>query len=126
MKVIIASSRSITDYEKLLSAIYQSKLIHWEITEVVSGTARGVDKLGERYAKEKNIPLKQFPAQWGKYGKSAGYKRNQEMAGYADAAIILWDGKSKGTKHMYEIAKRYHMKVLFLDYSKVEDNNENK
>ena len=71
---------------------------------MVSGTARGVDSLGEAWAKHNNIPIKQFPADWTKHGKSAGYLRNQIMAEYAEACIVFWDGESKGAKHMFDIA----------------------
>jgi len=108
MKVIIAGSRSVTDYDSMLYAINGCKYV---ITEVVSGAARGVDKLGERYAKENNIPVTSFPADWDTYGRSAGYKRNLKMAEYADALIAIWDGKSKGTKHvidtMIKLGKMY-------------------
>lgn len=78
--VIIAGPRTIIDYELLLNAI---KLSDIEITEVVSGNAKGVDSLGERYAKENNIPLKVFPADWKTYKKAAGPIRNSGMAQYA-------------------------------------------
>jgi hypothetical protein len=97
MKVIVAGSRDITNREIIVNAIESSK---FEITEIVSGTARGVDKLGEKYGLTYNIPIIMFPANWNKYGKSAGYIRNTEMAKYADALIAIWDGKSSGTKHM--------------------------
>ena len=97
MKVIIAGSRSVTDLKHVLEAISQSK---YQITEVVSGTARGVDQLGETFANQNGIPIKQFPAEWSKYGLSAGPKRNVQMAEYADALIAVWDGVSRGTKHM--------------------------
>ncbi len=108
MKLIIAGSRNITDYQILVNVI---KLSGLNITEVVSGTAYGVDKMGERWAKENNIPIKQFPANWSAYGKSAGYRRNEEMADYADGLLALWDGESKGTKHMINIAKAQGLKV---------------
>jgi hypothetical protein len=97
MKVIIAGSRDIKDWEAVYTAIDNSK---FSITEVISGTARGVDQYGELWAKAHNIPIKQFPANWEKYGKSAGARRNAEMATYADALIAVWDGKSKGTFNM--------------------------
>ena len=74
--------------------------------EIVSGTAMGADRLGERYAKENGYKLKRFPAEWDKYGKSAGYRRNAEMAKYADACVVFWDGVSRGTKHMIDLANR--------------------
>lgn len=77
MKVIIAGSRSITDFSIVEKAIEESE---WkdEITEVVSGTAKGVDKLGERWAMNNNIKITQFPAEWKKYGRNAGPIRNKK------------------------------------------------
>lgn len=97
LKVVIAGSRGITDYNLVEVAIAQSD---FSIGEVVSGCARGVDTLGERWAKSANIPIKQFWPDWGRFGRAAGKYRNSEMAAYADAAIILWDGESKGTLDM--------------------------
>ena len=108
MKTIIAGSRNITEYATLIKAL---KKVDWEITTVLSGTARGVDKLGEIFAKENNIPLEKYPAEWDKYGKSAGYKRNLVMAENAEALLALWDGQSKGTKHMIDIAKKHSLKI---------------
>jgi uracil-DNA glycosylase family 4 len=99
MKVIVAGSRTITDYQKVKELIKVSGFV---IDEIVSGAARGVDLLGERYAKENNIPIKQFKADWDTYGKRAGYLRNVQMAEYADALVAVWDGISSGTKHMID------------------------
>lgn len=79
--------------------------------EIVSGAARGADALGERYAAERGLAVKQFPADWDRYGRSAGYRRNAEMAEYADAAVVFWDGKSKGSKHMINLAKEKGLPV---------------
>jgi len=111
MKTIIAGSRDIVDYDELVHCLEQ---LDFNITEVVSGTARGVDRLGERWAEENNIPVKRFPANWNKYGKRAGFLRNEEMAEYAEAVVILWDGKSKGTKHMYNTAVKKKMPVALF------------
>ena len=101
MKTIIAGSRNITNYQLLEKSIKDSD---FEITEVICGGARGVDNLGKKWAIENQIPVKMFPAQWNKFGKSAGYKRNIEMAEYGESLIALWDGISFGTKHMIDIA----------------------
>jgi hypothetical protein len=103
MRVIIAGSRSITDYDFVCRVIEESC---FDVTEVVSGTARGVDQLGERWAKDNGIPVAHFPADWDKYGKSAGYVRNTDMGDYADALIAVWDGESRGTNHMVDIMSR--------------------
>jgi len=99
MKVIIAGSRDITDMNLLLCAL---DIYPIDITEVVSGGANGVDRLGEEWAKEHNVPLTIFPAEWDKYGKIAGPIRNGNMAFYADALVAIWDGKSRGTKNMVD------------------------
>ena len=103
MKVIIAGSRTIPQEVAVINGLNKSG---FKPTEIVSGTAKGADQAGERYAKHKNIPIKQFPADWDNYGKSAGYKRNAEMAKYADALLAIWDGKSKGTKHMIDLMEK--------------------
>lgn len=108
MKTIIAGSRGITDYFIIASAVEQS---NFQITEVVSGAARGVDKLGEKYAVLNSIPIKQFIPDWNGLGKRAGFVRNAQMADYADALIAIWDGESRGTKHMIDDATKKGLKV---------------
>jgi ABC-type enterochelin transport system substrate-binding protein len=115
MKVIIAGGRNFNDYDKLRESC-DNILINQEEVEVVSGTSSGADTLGERYAQEKGYKIEKFPAQWDLYGKSAGYKRNQQMAEYADGLIAFWDGKSKGTKHMIDIATNKGLKVRVVRY----------
>ncbi len=109
MKTIIAGGRDIYDYDVVHHAI---ALSNFEITEVVSGGARGVDHLGETYARIKNIPVKVFPADWTKHGRKAGPIRNAEMAGYADALVAIWDGASKGTGNMIVQARNKGLNVF--------------
>ena len=115
MKVIIAGGRNFRDYDKLRESC-DNILVNQKEVEIVSGTAVGADTLGERYAQEKDYEVKKFTAQWDLYGKSAGYKRNQQMAEYADGLIAFWDGKSKGTKHMIDIANKMGLKVRVIRY----------
>ena len=115
MKIIIAGSRNFNDYN-LLKTSCDNLLTQFTNIEIVSGTARGADKLGERYAREKGYDIKQFPANWDKFGKSAGYIRNDEMAQYSDMLIAFWDGTSKGTKHMIDLANKRGIKVEIVNY----------
>jgi hypothetical protein len=108
VKTIIAGSRDIVSYGEVEAAV---KASGFTVTQVVSGSARGADQLGERYASENRLPIKQFIPDWDRIGKSAGYRRNEDMARYAEAAIILWDGASKGTKHMIDFATKQGLKV---------------
>lgn len=102
MKTIIAGSRNITDYNTVLEAVADSGFV---ISEVVSGTARGVDTLGEQLAREFGFPVIRFPADWDTYGRRAGHIRNRLMAEYADALIAVWDGYSTGTRNMIDTAQ---------------------
>lgn len=111
-KTIIAGSRSITTYKIVADAIRDSG---FKITEVVSGTARGVDSLGELWATINRIPCVRFPAKWHLYGRAAGSKRNKEMAQYANALIAVWDGQSKGTQNMIRTAQNFGLRVYVYD-----------
>ena len=115
-KVIIAGSRSFQN-QPLLKEYADYKLSYIkDAIEIVSGGAKGADSLGERYAKEKGYLLKIFLADWEQYGKAAGYLRNVQMAEYADALLAFWDGKSRGTMHMIQIAYNYGLKVGIKHY----------
>ena len=102
MKVIIAGSRNVNDKKLVADALRTYQRIG-KITEIVCGEARGVDAIGRQLAEAQHIPVKSFPADWQKYGKPAGYIRNKEMAMYADALVAIWDGESRGTRHMIDI-----------------------
>ena len=115
IKVIVAGGRDFEDYE-LLSQKCNDLLINQPNVEIVSGVAKGADTLGAKWAKENHHDLKEFPAQWNKYGKSAGYRRNYEMSQYADALIAFWDGTSRGTSHMIQSMRAKGLKVRIVRY----------
>lgn len=110
-RVIIAGGRNFNDY-KLLCEVMDILLSNITDTiQIVCGMARGADTLGERYAKDRGYEIAYFPADWETYGKSAGYKRNEQMAQNADALVAFWDGVSRGTKHMINLANKYGLNV---------------
>lgn len=114
--VIICGSREFQDYNLLKEKCdyYLSKRISsGQKVVVISGGARGADSLGERYAKERGLECKVFPADWDRYGKSAGYRRNVVMAEIGNACIAFLSGYSenKGTKSMISLARRSHLLV---------------
>lgn len=122
-KLIIAGTRSFNDYELLrsiLSTLFMKRrcwTINWN-EEIVSGGAPGADTLAVRYATEADIPFKVFPTDWKKYGRSAGPRRNRQMAEYADAAIVFWDGKSRGTQNMIQQMRELGKPVEVVIYPK--------
>jgi len=108
VKTIISGSREITDPRIVEEAILRSK---FHITEIVSGACRGVDQMGEDWARVNNLPVSKFPADWKTHGRAAGPMRNARMACYADSLIAVWDGKSRGTKNMIDLARQHGLQV---------------
>ena len=124
MKLLIAGSRSYSNQlirvVTLLDQILDSEPSYagdgwWDrldITEVISGCASGIDHAGIVWAENHSIPVKKMPADWKKFGVSAGFKRNEEMAKLCDYGIIIWDGKSHGTNHMTDMMNKYDKEFL--------------
>jgi hypothetical protein len=125
-RVIIAGGRDFDDF-RFLCKKCMFKLQDKTNVVIVSGTAKGADQLGEKFAKFMGYEIKQFPANWD-LGLVAGMLRNREMAEYADALIAFWDGKSKGTKNMIEEAQKRNLQVAIYYYNqeKEEDGKKNK
>ena len=112
-RIVVAGTRDFEDYgiarefiDMCISDIRQKyKLVF------VSGCCRGADMLGERYAKENGFEIERHPADWERFGRSAGPRRNKEMAEMSDYVICFWDGKSRGTASMISYAKALNKQV---------------
>lgn len=127
MRTIVAGSRTINQVEDTVYIIAQNGHIqarnayqivedaivrsNFDVTTVVSGTADGVDRMGELWALNNGIPLVFYPPNWREHGKKAGYVRNKAMAENADALVAVWDGESPGTKMMIDLAKKKGLHV---------------
>lgn len=118
IRVIVAGSRDFNDFslvEKSLMMYFKENQLHRNDIEIISGTARGADRLGEIFANKYGLKLTKFPADWNYYGKSAGYVRNEQMAKYANkengVLFAFWNGTSRGTKHMIDLAKKYNLQI---------------
>lgn len=112
-KVIIAGTRTFDNYkllDEILSKFYK------EPVEIVCGGAHGVDNMGRLWAIKHEYPYKMFIPKWQEEGKIAGFNRNVEMADYADEAICIWNGISKGTEHMINIMKGIGKPVRVITY----------
>ena len=126
LRIIIAGSRDFNDYNLLKTSIKNilkdASLVGINKIKIISGTARGSDKLGERFAKQFKLEVVKFPADWDRFGKRAGYIRNEEMAKYSVAdnnygmLVAFWDGKSRGTKHMIDLAKKHGLEVHVIRF----------
>lgn len=105
MILLIAGSRSFNDYEFLKEKI-DSLTANVKITKIITGGEIGTDQLAEQYAKEKNIKVEIKKPRW-KIGRSAGYLRNEDMVRNSNSVICFWDGRSRGTKHILQLAEAY-------------------
>lgn len=117
-KVIIAGGRDFGDFELLTTRcdLYLQDVVAKTKVEVVCGQAKGADALGKQYAQMRGYPVKSFPADWNLHGKAAGPIRNEQMAKYANALIAFWDGESRGTKNMIDLAHANGLVVRVVRY----------
>ena len=104
-RVVVAGSRNFDDYDKL-SAELDKFLAGKKNVVIVSGTARGADRMGEQYAAEHGYKIDQFPAEWGKYHQGAGPIRNLLMVKTSDAVVAFWDNQSSGTRNIIDCARQ--------------------
>lgn len=115
MKIIIAGGRDFKDYESLKS-VCDDILPQFENVSLISGTAKGADRLGERYAREHGYKVEKFPADWQAFGNRAGVIRNRKMAEYADGLIAFWNNESRGTKNMIKEANLEELMIVVSYY----------
>jgi len=115
MRLIIAGGRDFNDYDLLCDEVSRFIGNTSDVT-IVSGLARGADTLGCKYAQEAGYHIDGFAAEWNKYGRGAGLKRNKLMAKNADSLIAFWDGNSRGTMHMIDYAHEKGLKVKVVQY----------
>lgn len=128
LRLIVAGTRTFLEQQLFYSTLdtllsdypeYKYKIV------IVSGCAKGADSMAIAYAKDHDYEIKKFPAEWDKLGKSAGVRRNIQMAQYASdikhtgLLVAFWDGKSPGTKHMIDTAIRYKIPVEVIRYTEV-------
>jgi hypothetical protein len=116
MNFALIGTRSFFDY-----VLMKTVLSQYKIDKIISGGARGADKLSEKYAKENNIEIEIFPADWNKYGKAAGFKRNYDIIDNCDVVIAFWNGESSGTKHSLTYGKKLKKHIVIIEYLKIKD-----
>ena len=111
MKVIVAGSREFTDYQVVCRVLHAHRQ---QITQIITGGARGADRLGYRWSWKHQVPHKLFRADWERFGKSAGVRRNHQMAQAGDVLIAFWDGQSPGTAHMVQCMRQLGKPVVVI------------
>jgi len=113
-KVIVAGGRKFSGAARMAEKLDTYLANHMGDAMILSGGAIGADRMGESYAHKRELECIRIPAPWDELGKSAGYVRNDFMAQHADACIVFWDGKSRGTKHMIDcsIKRRIPLRVI--------------
>ena len=111
MKLIIAGSQTFTDYQRLCQTL---ALERSRITQVLTGGARGAEQLGYRWAWKHQVKHQLFRADWERFGKSAGVRRNYQMAQASDMLLAFWDGRSAGTQHMISCMQQLGKPVVVI------------
>ena len=114
IKIVIAGTRCFDKYDEAENFIQECLCKYKPFDSIImSGGCSGADRIGEIFAKKNGFEIERYPAEWHRFGRAAGPKRNQTMAEKCDAVICFWDGKSKGSASMIEYAKRYK-KTVFI------------
>ena len=117
-KLIVAGGRDFQDYNRLelvILALSSYALADKDIS-IVTGMAKGADRLAYQFAKQNKVVCYEYPADWEKHGKSAGYIRNIEMGKASDGLLAFWDGASRGTKHMIDTMTKMGKWVHVIQY----------
>lgn len=116
-RVVIGGCRDYENYEVFCKYvdIYLSRIGKENKIVIVSGHCSGVDVMAERYAKENGYAVEIYPADWKKYGRAAGPKRNKLMVETADYVIAFWDGRSRGTKSLIDYAVKLKKPMRVVD-----------
>ena len=117
MKVGIIGSRGFNNYE-LVDEVMNEHIDKVEV--IVSGGAKGADTIGELWAKQNNKNLLIFKPEWGKFGKRAGFIRNQDIVKNSDLVLAFWDGQSKGTKNSIDLCEKFGIPVKVIYYNEIE------
>ena len=118
-KVVVAGTRTFHDYKLLRDEL--DRLLSRKLPDVIiiSGGAKGADKIAEQYAHYHDLEMWVMLADWDKHGRAAGPLRNQEMAKVADAVVVFWDGVSRGTMHMIDAARAKKKSLRIIRYTEL-------
>ncbi len=98
MKTAIIGSRGIRN-------LRLEQFLPEDVSEIISGGARGVDALAAEYADIHEIPLKVFLPDYRRYGKKAPLVRNRLIVDACDVLFAFWDGASTGTAYTLRYAR---------------------
>lgn len=112
IKLAVVGSRTFNDYELL-----KKSLQTFDIKQIISGGAKGADFLAKKYAQENNISIREFMPDWDRFGKAAGYKRNEQIVQACDELVAFWDGSSKGTKHDIDLAEKMNKPLYIIKFT---------
>ena len=107
MKLLVVGSRSITEFDL-------SPYITDDVDTVISGGAEGIDSLAEQYADLNRLSKYILRPRYDLYGRAAPLKRNEQMINMADAVLVIWDGKSKGTQYTIRYTKKINKPITVV------------
>ena len=113
---MVTGSRGWTDRARIADVLSSYDRDEWI---VIHGGARGVDTIAGEVAAAQGFEVEIYMAEWDKYGRSAGFRRNITMVDCADEVIAFWDGRSRGTKHAIDAARERGLSVrVFREWTR--------
>lgn len=117
MAILIAGSRSLDRVCVVVPLIREYIERNGLIGDkLVCGMARGVDEIALYYWRRRGWGVIERPADWDRYGRGAGHRRNAEMAVICSGGLIVWDGVSSGT---FDMMAQMTTRGRKFDYVKV-------
>ena len=115
INIAIVGSRDFVDY-KALDKFVQEHVNLTKIEFVVSGGAKGADKLAEQFANHHSLGIRVIYPNWQKYGKKAGFLRNKLIIEASNIVFAFWDGESRGTLSSINLAKEANKELYIYRY----------
>lgn len=118
-RLCVAGSRNFNNVqlaEEVLSQVFNFiAKKHGDAITIISGGAKGADSVGELVAHKHHYDIERYLPDWDRYGKSAGYKRNQSMCAASNGCVVFWDGSSRGSHHMIDICRKAGKPIMVVD-----------
>lgn len=122
MRVLVCGGRDFCDWDKLhfeLYSLLDNRPDQREPFVVIQGGAKGADFLAKAWAKymrfEYNTSVEEFPADWKKHGRAAGYIRNKQMLVEGKPDLVVAFPGGAGTKNMIDQARKAKVEVIIID-----------
>jgi hypothetical protein len=112
MTVLVCGGRDYTDRARLFRLLDFNRA---KIGMIVHGGAKGADTLAGNWCYERGVPMMLVPAEWARFGKKAGFIRNEKMLAIGRPDLVVAFPGGVGTAMMVQLAKQAGVRVIEVD-----------